>query len=41
MRMMIVQRKTQRPVQFEFTAPTRMAVPAWMEKAKLATGILD
>ena len=34
-RTMIVQRKTQRPVQFELTEPTRMAVTAWMEKAKL------
>src|SRR5438552_3074806 len=34
-RAMIVQRKTQRPVQFELTEPTRSAVVAWMEKAKL------
>lgn len=34
-RAMVVQRKTQRPVQFELTEPTRMAVTAWMEKAKL------
>ena len=34
-RTMIVQRKTQRPVQFELTEPTRMAVTAWLEKAKL------
>lgn len=34
-RAMVVQRKTQRPVQFELTEPTRAAVPAWIEKAKL------
>ena len=34
-RAMIVQRKTQRPVQFELTDPTRAAVAAWIEKAKL------
>jgi len=34
-RTMIVQRKTQRPVQFELTELTRIAVTAWMEKAKL------
>ena len=34
-RAMIVQRKTQRPVQFELTEPTRAAVAAWIEKAKL------
>ena len=34
-RAMVVQRKTQRPVQFELTEPTRMAVFAWIEKAKL------
>lgn len=32
---MVVQRKTQRPVQFELTEPTRAAVGAWIEKAKL------
>ena len=31
----IVQRKTQRPVQFELTEPTRTAVAAWIEKAGL------
>lgn len=31
----IVQRKTQRPVQFELTEPTRTTVAAWIEKAKL------
>ena len=30
-----MQRKTQRPVQFELTEPTRAAVAAWIEKAKL------
>jgi len=34
-RAMVVQRKTQRPVQFELTEPTRAAVAAWIEKAKL------
>ena len=34
-RAMIVQRKTQRPVQFELTEPTRSAVSAWIEKAEL------
>ena len=30
-----MQRKTQRPVQFELTEPTRSAVSAWIEKANL------
>jgi integrase len=34
-RAMVVQRKTQRPVQFELTEPTRVAVNAWIERAKL------
>ena len=34
-RAMVVQRKSQRPVQFELTEPTRTAVSAWIEKAKL------
>jgi len=34
-RALIVQRKTQRPVQFELTEPTRLAVGAWLEKAAL------
>ena len=34
-RAMVVQQKTQRPVQFELTEPTRTAVSAWIEKAKL------
>ncbi len=34
-RAMVVQRKTQRPVQFELTEPTRTAAAAWIEKAKL------
>jgi len=34
-RAMIVQRKTQRPVQFELTDVTRSSVAAWIEKAKL------
>jgi len=32
---MIVQRKTQRLVQFELTEPTRSAVISWVEKARL------
>lgn len=34
-RAMVIQRKTQRPVQFELTEPTRTAVAAWIEKAHL------
>jgi len=34
-RTMIVQRKTQHPVQFELTEPTRIAVAAWIAKANL------
>ena len=34
-RAMVVQRKTQRPVQFELTEPTRTAAAAWIEKAGL------
>ncbi len=34
-RAMAMQRKTQRPVQFELTDPTRSAVAAWIEKAQL------
>ena len=34
-RAIILQRKTQRPVQFEITEPTRAAVAAWIEKAGL------
>jgi site-specific recombinase XerC len=34
-RAMIVQRKTQRPVQFELTEPSRLAVIAWVEMAHL------
>ena len=32
-RAMVVQRKTQRPVQFELTEPTRTAMAAWIAKA--------
>jgi integrase len=32
---MVIQRKTQRPVQFELTEPTRVAVSAWLEKTQL------
>jgi len=34
-RAMIVQKKTQRPVQFELTEPTRAALATWIEKAGL------
>lgn len=34
-RAMVVQRKTQRPVQFELTEPTRAAVATWIEHARL------
>jgi AraC-like DNA-binding protein len=34
-RAIVIQRKTQRPVQFELTEPTRLAVSAWLEKAHL------
>ena len=34
-RAMVMQRKTQRPVQFELTEPTRSAVVAWIDKANL------
>ena len=34
-RAMVVQRKTQRPVQFELTEPTRTSVAAWIAKANL------
>ena len=34
-RAMIVQRKTQHPVQFELTEPTRIAVTAWIAKANI------
>ncbi len=34
-RAMVIQRKTQRPVQFELTEPTRIAVAAWIEKSRL------
>jgi hypothetical protein len=34
-RAMVVQRKTQHPVQFELTEPTRTAVAAWIAKAGL------
>ena len=33
-----MQRKTQRPVQFEITAPVREAVEAWIRKARLQPG---
>jgi hypothetical protein len=34
-RAIVIQRKTQRPVQFELTEPTRIAVAAWVQKAQL------
>ena len=36
-RAMVVRRKTQRPVQFELTEPTRTAVAAWIATASLKT----
>lgn len=35
-----MQRKTQRPVQFELTEPTRDAVALWIAKANLSSGQL-
>lgn len=37
-RAMVLQRKTQRPVQFELTEQTREAVAAWIAKAQLRFG---
>ena len=37
-RAMVLQRKTQRPVQFELTEQTREAVAAWIAKAQLRPG---
>jgi len=37
-RAMVMQRKTQRPVQFEITAPAREAVQTWIRQAKLDAG---
>ena len=34
-RAMVIQRKTERPVQFELTEPTRAALAAWIEKTHL------
>jgi integrase len=34
-RAIVLQRKTQRPVQFEIMAPAREAVEAWIRKARL------
>jgi hypothetical protein len=34
-RTMVMQRKTQRPVQFEITQPTRDSAEAWIREAKL------
>ena len=34
-RTIVLQQKTQRPVQFEITAPTRDAISAWIKKAQL------
>ena len=34
-RAMVIQRKTQRPVQFELTEPTRVAASAWLDKSQL------
>jgi len=37
-RAIVLQRKTQRPVQFEITAPAREAVQAWIRQARLEAG---
>ena len=37
-RAMIMQRKTQRPVQFEITGQAQEAVRAWIEEAGIASG---
>lgn len=37
-RAMIMQRKTQRPVQFEITEQTRQAVEVWINKGNLSSG---
>ena len=37
-RAIVLQRKTQRPVQFEITPPTREAVEAWIRTARLQAG---
>lgn len=34
-RAIVTQRKTQRPVPFELSEPTKVAVAAWLEKSKL------
>ena len=34
-RTIVLQQKTQRPVQFEITAPTRDAISSWIEQAQL------
>lgn len=36
-RAMVIQRKTQRPVQFELTEPTRAAVSAWLDSSAYGT----
>ncbi|HTV96423.1 MAG TPA: hypothetical protein VME42_10465 [Steroidobacteraceae bacterium] len=38
-RALILQQKTQRPVRFEITEPTRDAVSAWIEKSALNSGV--
>jgi hypothetical protein len=37
-RALILQQKTQRPVQFEITEPTRAAVSAWIKKSAATPG---
>jgi integrase len=37
-RAMVLQQKTQRPVQFEITEPTRMAIAEWIAMAHLGSG---
>jgi integrase len=34
----VVQQKTREPARFELTEPTRVAVAAWMAKARLTSG---
>lgn len=37
-RAMVIQQKTKRPVQFEITAQTRLAVEEWVQQARLQNG---
>lgn len=38
-RAMVIQRKSKRPVQFELTEPTSVAVSAWLEKSLVHEGL--